>query len=204
MTRDSRSPRLMENYPVVESEEESPSWEMKNLCAFEKFLVINEQSDELFVVGRYIVDSDGNYVPEIFYGPEMGFNDHLPSKTVAFVVHKYDPETRSLRYIDRSLDGLAFFTGPCDGFALSAADFPELKLNSIYFTDVYSPPCSWWHDSYGGHDLGIFSYEDASLSPCYYPCDARSIKRITPAPVWLSGLFIFYIYELFSLMLIDP
>lgn len=113
----------------------------KSLCIRE-IPSYNEQSDELFVVGRYImerVDSDGNYVPEIFYGPEMGFNDHLPSKTVAFVVHKYDPETRSLRYIDRSLDGLAFFTGPCDGFALSAADFPELKLNSIYFTDVYSP-----------------------------------------------------------------
>ncbi|XP_012832104.1 PREDICTED: uncharacterized protein LOC105953033 [Erythranthe guttata] len=141
-----------------------------------RFLVVSDHSDELFLVRRFVmerVNSDDD-------------SDDVPYKTIGFDVHRYCSKGRLFKYMDKgSLDGLAFFIGINHGFALCADDYIGLKPNSIYFTDTYSPPdrCG---NTYGGHDIGIFSYEDGTVSPCYYPCDVGSIQRISPSPMWFT------------------
>ncbi|KAI3467501.1 hypothetical protein Pfo_024164 [Paulownia fortunei] len=168
-------------YPSVARSEDE--FDLKMSCWPQIFLVVAEQSqsDQLFVVTRHImqqIGGDGSYVDD-------PFDDSYPYKTIGFDVHRYDPEDVILRYMDGSFDGLALFIGFNHGFALSAAEFPELKPNTIYFTDICSPP-DWADSMYGGHDVGIFSYEHATVSPCYYPCDVKSIKRIAPPPLWFT------------------
>ncbi|KAI3466884.1 hypothetical protein Pfo_023547 [Paulownia fortunei] len=193
--QDPRSPRMIpmvvsadrENYPwAARSEEEL---ELKISCRSLKFLVVAEQSDELFLVRRFVMERmgpDGSYVEDIYYGLDRGYDDSVPYKTIGFDVHKYDQDDRALRYMDSSLDGLALFIGSNHGFALSASEFPELKPNTIYFTDLNLLIPVDSDSTYGGHDLGIFNYENRTFSPCYYPCDVQSIKRIVPQPMWFT------------------
>ncbi|EYU34985.1 hypothetical protein MIMGU_mgv1a016176mg [Erythranthe guttata] len=107
------------------------------------------------------VDSDGCFV-----------NPH--HKTIDFDVFKYDADSGSLRYMNRSLDGLALFIGRNHSFAIDAG---ELKADSIYYTDTYHVR---QEIDYGGHDIGIFSYKDRTFSSCYYPI------WYTPSPLYLS------------------
>ncbi|GFP85603.1 hypothetical protein PHJA_000704000 [Phtheirospermum japonicum] len=75
------------------------------------------------------------------------------------------------------------FVGLNHSFAVSATAANGLKPNSIYFTDERG-----WRDDviYGGHDIGIFDYQNKTISPCYYPCDVQSFKRIRPATIWFT------------------
>ncbi|KAL9158636.1 hypothetical protein ABFS82_08G082300 [Erythranthe guttata] len=96
--------------------------------------------------------------------------------------------------MDGKLDGMAFFIGStAHGFVIEDKDkmMENVKPNSIYFTDrkeLTSEP----YDDYnkptrtlcGGHDLGIFNYENKTFSSCYYPCDPGNIRRIEPTPTW--------------------
>ncbi|GFP85583.1 hypothetical protein PHJA_000702000 [Phtheirospermum japonicum] len=72
-------------------------------------------------------------------------------------------------------------------FAVSATGANGLKPNSIYFTDdkELTPP-KWVDRKYGGHDIGIFDYQNKTISPCYYPCHLLSFQRIMPAPIWFT------------------
>ncbi|GFP92570.1 hypothetical protein PHJA_001401200 [Phtheirospermum japonicum] len=82
------------------------------------------------------------------------------------------------------------FIGLNHSFALPAAEYPGLIPNSIYFTDVLrdNTPLKRWVDSiYGCHDVGIFNYENRTFSPCYYPRDFQSIKKIKPPPIWFTS-----------------
>lgn len=178
---------------------------------YQQFLVIAEHSDELFLVRRFYMERmgpDGLHVEFIYYGQMTGFSEHVPHRTIGFDVHKYDPVKRVFKYIDTgsggdheydpklkafkygpagsgSLDGLEFFVGINHGFALRADEYPELKPNSICFTDTKAPP-DWVDDETGGDDLGIFNYDEGTFSECYYPRDYASIKRMTPAPMWFT------------------
>ncbi|CAA0836413.1 Unknown protein [Striga hermonthica] len=144
--------------------------------------------EDLLVVTQYVVSSfdfDGLYVDgnKLFnYIEEHGF----PVVTVDFDVHKYDPEDGKLKYVKRSLGGWALFVGlHSDAVALPAADFPELKPNSIYFTDASlgaSIDCMGYLT--GGHDIGIFNYENKTVSPCYFPCDVQNMRKTYPGPMW--------------------
>ncbi|GFP94223.1 hypothetical protein PHJA_001566800 [Phtheirospermum japonicum] len=142
----------------------------KKACGCFEFLVSTETSDEIFLVRRFV---------KHWMGPH-GLDDSTPYTTVGFNVYRYDPETGSLKYMDGSLGGLALFVGSNNGFALSAAEFPELKPNSIYYT---TPP--QWSDCCGGHDVGIFNYQDQTFSPCFYPPDVESRKRVS-GPMWFT------------------
>lgn len=71
-----------------------------------------------------------------------------------------------------SLDGLSMFVGINECFALSAAQFPELKPNSIYFTnptDWHPDTLTWWRSRYGigRYDIGIFDYQNEIFYSCY-------------------------------------
>ncbi|GER29535.1 hypothetical protein STAS_05402 [Striga asiatica] len=171
------------NYPVAShSELES---DLKRLCRYDAvFLVLSEHTDELFQVRQYVlhqVGPDGSFVDDVYY-EEGDFDESVPYKTVGFDVHKYEPKTGKMVYMDRNLGGLALFVGPHEGFALPAHEYQGLKPNSIYYTDMYY---SDYENRYGGHDIGIFNYENETFSPCYYPCDLKSMMtRIEPNPIW--------------------
>ncbi|KAL7135507.1 hypothetical protein ABFS83_11G101900 [Erythranthe nasuta] len=184
-----------EMYPVAYRSREELV--MKYMCRRMRSLVVDEKSGQLFLVIRFVannVDSNGSFV-----SPDLCYDESLPYKTIDFDVHKYDPESRAFMYMDHGSslggddDGLALFIGTNHSFAISAKDYPEgfVKPDSIYFTDDLLRNDFDDDDEldYGGHDIGIFSYKDRSFSPCYYPSDAKSFRRISPSPMWYFRVF---------------
>ncbi|KAL3655578.1 hypothetical protein CASFOL_001364 [Castilleja foliolosa] len=169
-------------------------------CRQIPYLVFVEEHDQLFIVIRFVVgrvSPDGSYVHvgQIPYDPisRRLLVDTYPYKTMGFCVLKVNyHQVKGRRMIygvklikgSDTLDGLTMFVGMNHSFAVSSADFPNLKPNSIYFTDANK------HDNsiYGGHDIGIFDYANKTLSDCYcYPCvDISSFKRIVPPPMWFT------------------
>ncbi|GER35750.1 hypothetical protein STAS_12052 [Striga asiatica] len=150
--------------------------------------------EDLLVVTQYVVctfDFDGLYVDANDpYG--FSYERGLPGVTVDFDVHKYYPEDGELKYVEGSgscLGGWVLFVGIYgDAVALRAADFPELKPNSIYFTDALEDALIEDDNGdcpSGGHDIGIFNYENKTVSPCYFPCDAKNFRKTFPAPMWV-------------------
>ncbi|KAK6129299.1 hypothetical protein DH2020_037008 [Rehmannia glutinosa] len=193
--RDPGSPRLdwevnvydmdVENYPWADRSEEE--LEIKLMCRNMQYLVFSEQSSQLFLITRLVMEQvllDGSYVVDL----ESRIDEGYPHKTIGFDVHRIDREKGELWYMDGSLDGLAFFIGSNHGFALSASDFPGLKPNSIYYTEAKEYTFSNWGNdkNYGGHDIGIFDYGNKTFSSCYYPNDVQNMKKIVPAPFWFT------------------
>ncbi|KAL3655354.1 hypothetical protein CASFOL_001140 [Castilleja foliolosa] len=190
---------------LVSLEFDGEEWIHQNLSILDKcrqipYLVFGEKHNQLFVVIRFVMDRvapDGSYVDtgELHYDPISGgmLVDTYPYKTIGFCVLKVDYRQKNGRRVAEgvrlvkggSLDGLTMFIGMNHSFAVSAAEFPNLKPNSIYFTDANKIDSS----IYGGHDIGIFDYVNKTLSPCYcYPCvdDIPSLKRIAPPPMWFT------------------
>ncbi|KAL3647779.1 hypothetical protein CASFOL_008747 [Castilleja foliolosa] len=161
-------------------------------CNTFKYLVFVEQTDQLFFVTRHIVSQmalDGSPMKDLA-------KDSYPYKTISFDVHKVDwkldGEGGRLSHVDGgSLDGLAMFVGVNHSFAVLATEDNGLKPNSIYFTndkglipdkDLY--PKEWLNWKQGDHDIGIFDYENKTIS-CYDPCDLQNFKRVTE-PIWAN------------------
>ncbi|GER35751.1 alpha-1A adrenergic receptor [Striga asiatica] len=90
----------------------------------------------------------------------------LPSVTVDFDVEKYDPEDGEVKYVEGSgLGGWAIFVGL----------YSDAQIDSLI------EGCRT-----GGHDIGIFNYENKTVSPCYFPCDAKNLRKTFPAPIHLG------------------
>ncbi|KAL3629301.1 hypothetical protein CASFOL_026523 [Castilleja foliolosa] len=111
--------------------------------------------------------------------------------TIGFDVWKYDSKKGKFKYVDcLSLGDWAIFVGSHNhSVAIQANEFPGAKPNSIYFTDGHFTGTLKGGDDdrlfgFNGHDIGIYNYRDKTVSPCYYPCDAPSLKDILPAPIW--------------------
>ncbi|KAL3647782.1 hypothetical protein CASFOL_008750 [Castilleja foliolosa] len=163
-------------------------------CDTFRYLVFEEQTDQLFYVTRHIVPKmalDGSAMKDLA-------KDTYPYKTISFDVHKVDwksgGEGGILSHLDGgSLDGLAMFLGVNHSFAVLATEDNGLKPNSIYFTDDTELipdkkriPKEWFDWKHGGYDIGIFDYENKTISSCYYPCDLQNFERITPDPIWFT------------------
>ncbi|CAA0816779.1 Unknown protein [Striga hermonthica] len=194
--RDPHSPRMIpmplsfdkNNYPIAYRSEQEYKRKDHRQIYDAILLAVAEPTGQLFHVRRFTMDwvgPDGYYTKDEYYGPKIGIYTNPPYTTVGFDVHRYDPETGSLVYMDRSLDGLALFIGSNNGFGLPAADYPELKPDAIYYTE----PPSW---RYGGHhvdvynyDAGIFNYRDETFAPCFYPVDVQSSVRVS-GPKWFT------------------
>ncbi|KAG8384866.1 hypothetical protein BUALT_Bualt04G0162900 [Buddleja alternifolia] len=167
--QDPSSPRLTtmdmscedDDYPWAARSEEELN--LKKMCRRLTFLVVDSSSGQLYHVTRHVMEHmapDGSYVDFFDEG-----SDKCPYKTIGFDVHKIDSENNVL------------------------SDFPELKPNSIYFIDVnvlIPQGIHYPNPTFGGHDIGIFNYEDGIFSPCYYPCDVKSFWRIFPPPTWFT------------------
>ena len=138
----------------------------------------SSSSGQFFWVTKYTASSANQEAGSFVDDPDWT----LPYKTWTFDVHKFDLTDKVLRYMGNSLEDHAIFIGMNDSFSLSAKDFPEVRPNSIYFTDDYylSPENKSW----GGHDVGIYHYKDKTFEDCYFPCDYKNIRRIEPYPIW--------------------
>ncbi|KAL7101237.1 hypothetical protein ACP275_08G043300 [Erythranthe tilingii] len=173
--------------------------ELKEMFKPVKYLVICEQTDQLFLVRRYVADRK----PAHYYTPvPPGF----PYNTISFDVYEIDIEKGELRYMEISLNGLAMFIGINHGFAIQVGGGGgEINPDSIYFTDAkeYTPYYLNEDAKIGGHDIGVFDYAKRDFAPCYnYPIEQRTfsatlrlpraasgadkVKRIEPPPMWFT------------------
>ncbi|KAL3655469.1 hypothetical protein CASFOL_001255 [Castilleja foliolosa] len=162
-------------------------------CRQIPYLVFDEQHGRLFIVIRFVIDR----VEEMPYGTisRRYLADDHPHKTIGFCLLQVECHQKDGRRVAEgiwvvkrdALDGLTMFIGMNHSFAVSSADYPNLKPNSIYFTDSNKHAKS----IYGGHDVGVFDYVNKTLSHCYcYPgVDDRSLKRIEPPPMWFTPNF---------------
>ncbi|KAL3655017.1 hypothetical protein CASFOL_000803 [Castilleja foliolosa] len=178
-------------------------WMTQNLSLLKKcrqipYLIFAEEHNQLFILIRFVMDRvapDGSYVhiDESLFDPISWrlLVDTYPYKTVGFCVlnvdyHRKDRKkgVNHVRLLkDGSLYGLTMFVGMNHSFAVSSADFPNLKPNSIYFTDANKHGNS----IYGGQDIGIFDFANKTLSRDCYPCvDIPSMNKIAPPPMWFT------------------
>ncbi|KAL3639740.1 hypothetical protein CASFOL_001302 [Castilleja foliolosa] len=172
-------------------------WIKRNLsllgkCSQIPYLVFNEPHDQLFIVIRFVID---RVTPAVDIGdlPYDTISRHT-HKTMGFCVLKVNyrqengerilDEVRLIKGSD-TLDGLTMFIGMNHSFAVPSADIPNLKPNSIYFTDDANKDANSIN---GGRDIGVFDYVNKTLSPCHcYPCvDVPSLKKIEPPPMWFT------------------
>ncbi|CAA0816283.1 Unknown protein [Striga hermonthica] len=186
--RDPHSPRAVEIAEVGESGGKIWYAKQKHLlltCEPLEHLVVAGQDQDILVVTQYVVeafDFDGLYADGCDPS-KKAIKRGLPCVTSDFAVEKYNPEDEDVKYVE-SLDGLALFVGyQSDAVALQVAEFPELKSNSIYFTDGVEDGLIEDYPT-GGHDIGVFDYENKTVSPCYYPCDIKKMRKTFPAPMW--------------------
>ncbi|GER49256.1 hypothetical protein STAS_26475 [Striga asiatica] len=89
-----------------------------------------------------------------------------------FDVHRYDAVEEEGGFKRSGLGAWALFIGfQSNAFALSVANFPGLKSNSIYFTDnIYQDNST--------QVVHIFDYEDKTVSLSYYPSNVEDLERI--------------------------
>ncbi|KAH6825214.1 hypothetical protein C2S53_018761 [Perilla frutescens var. hirtella] len=87
--------------------------------------------------------------------------------------------------VEDSLEGLTMFVGINHPFAIRSS---EVKPNLIYFTDENRlvEHSRLERTNYGGHDNGIFNYQNKDFSPCctFYPIEYHKIRKILPLPMW--------------------
>ncbi|KAL6513674.1 hypothetical protein OROHE_019534 [Orobanche hederae] len=99
-----------ENYPWAALSEKE--MELKKLCTPHIYLVVDEDSGDIFWVRRHVMTCMalyGSYVD--INSDDIGYATSLPQKTIGFDVHKYEPEKCAWVYMDGgSLDGLAFLS----------------------------------------------------------------------------------------------
>ncbi|KAL3629325.1 hypothetical protein CASFOL_026547 [Castilleja foliolosa] len=162
-------------------------------CGTKEHLVVAKE--DLLLVIQYIayhVGPDGS----CFDNSDNSCPYNSRHMTIGFDIFKCDSEKGKFEYLDRSsLGDLAIFVGKhSHSVAIQATEFPGVKPNSVYFTDAYGTGyleggelelgVESYHDiPICGHDNGIYNYQDKIVSPCYYPCDASSVKTITTAPI---------------------
>ncbi|KAL6575762.1 hypothetical protein OROHE_000743 [Orobanche hederae] len=181
---------LYNNWPGRMTKKE---WSHINKCFHPKYLICS--NDDLFVVVRHVVPRlrpDGSAAERIyFFGYGYHWDTRYPYKTVEFDVFKVDQESGKLTHMDGSLEGLAIFVGTNHSFAVSTSECPELKPDSIYFTDEdrrITPEWAAARTNFGGHDNGVYDYRDKTISPCctFYPVEYDKIRRIVPPPIWFT------------------
>ncbi|KAA8526986.1 hypothetical protein F0562_008785 [Nyssa sinensis] len=146
-------------------------------CNCRRYIV--ESTGDLLIVFRYCVeavDMDGNIIDDMF---EYEDSSEPVYGTVRFDVYKLHRQQNKWSYI-KSIGDRALFLGINHSLSLSSKDFPELRGNSIYFTDDDLDELRTEETSIGGLDLGIFNLEDNSVKP-YYP--RGNLQKIIRPPI---------------------
>ncbi|XP_059665598.1 uncharacterized protein LOC132311617 [Cornus florida] len=144
--------------------------------SFVKYLV--ESSGDLLLVFRIF---NTEFVPG---GKEKDPID--PPKfhrTLRFVVHKLNFKLNKWEHV-KCLDDRSLFVGYNHSFSLSTRDYPELRGNSIYFTENYEELLLMCNT---GHDNGVFHLDDNSIN-YYRTRDWKCTEPhylLVPSPVWI-------------------
>ncbi|KAL3629340.1 hypothetical protein CASFOL_026562 [Castilleja foliolosa] len=187
--KDPSSPKLIK---VDKGNSSYPSFEvfLWCMCLYREFLVV--AGEDLLLVVQHTMDTvgpDGSCYNDIDERQRLDNPRHM---TIRFDVFKHDPEKGRFKFVDSSssLGGFAIFVGQHhDAVAIPATQFPELKPDSIYFTDGYWEGPLDGYDSnddnderFDGRDIGIYSYRDKTVSECYYPWDI--VKNKLTTPIW--------------------
>ncbi|KAL3629344.1 hypothetical protein CASFOL_026566 [Castilleja foliolosa] len=172
------------------------------MCLYKEFLVV--AGEDLLLVVQYTMDTVGPDGSCFYHLDERPRPDNPRHMTISFDVFKHDPEKGRFEFMDSSssLGGFAIFVGQHhDAVAIPATQFPELKPDSIYFTDGYDVGPLDGYDSddddddderdgdkrFSGRDIGIYNYKDKTVSECYYPWDIVKNKLTTPIWFFPSG-----------------
>ncbi|KAL3629410.1 hypothetical protein CASFOL_026632 [Castilleja foliolosa] len=181
---DPSSPKLIK----VDKHDYFPSFEMPLwwLCLPTEHLVV--AGEDLLLVVQYVVMSVGPDGSCFDHEDQQPRPDNCRHMTIRFDVFKHDPEKGRYEFVDysSSLGGFAIFVGALShSVAFPAARFPELKPDSIYFTDGYGDGPLDGYDSdepLDGRDIGIYNYRDKTVSQCHYPWDI--VKNNLTSPIW--------------------
>ncbi|KAF5742774.1 putative F-box protein [Tripterygium wilfordii] len=109
------------------------------------------------------------------------FSSAFPDQTLHFEVFKLDNNHKMWMQVD-SLGDHVLFLGGSESISIPVVeDCKMLKRDSIYFTGDL-----WDHRPgeylFGGHDMGVFSLQDASVE-CFYGC--HEMEKIETTPVWV-------------------
>lgn len=167
---------------------------LKRECGQVKYLVCDDHSGDLFLVVRHVNLLAGPYgalVDKIVLSEYSGRHYvKTPYKTIDFDVYKIDWKRGEVMHMEDSLEGLAMFVGTNHSFAIRATEVPGLKRDSVYFTDEIRlvGPTRFARTNYGGHDNGIFDYQNKDLSSCctFYPIEFNNIRKVLPLPLWFT------------------
>lgn len=163
--------------PVVEFGEK-----LRDLYTGRSYLV--ESKGNLLLVFRIIgefVRGDGEVVNEgALLDDDVYSHLVLPYKTKNFYVNKLDLGLQKWVKID-SLEDQVLFVGLNESTSFSTLSIQGCQGNSIYFTDDNWDHINIYeHDSYGGHDMGIFNLSDKNVKEIF------EVRRMVPPPVWID------------------
>ncbi|KAL6544850.1 hypothetical protein OROMI_023712 [Orobanche minor] len=190
--RDKRLFCFCEEY-CKEYDNKDTSWEIWDRTEVkERSIRHDDDSDELFLVVRHVSLRAGPFssmINKVTLSKYRGCHySKTPCKTIDFDGYKFDIKLVMVMHMKDSLQGLAMFVGSNQPFAIPAAEVAGLKPDSVYFTDDNSifEPTRLERTSYGGHDNGIFDYQNKNISPCcdFYPIEFEKIRKILPLPMW--------------------
>ncbi|PIA42711.1 hypothetical protein AQUCO_02000278v1 [Aquilegia coerulea] len=114
---------------------------------------------------------DLHLVVRIFDQDESAPEGVFRYKTKMFEVYKLDFD--SMKWIELfDLGDYALFVGTNASFAVLTCDNPEIKRNSIYFTDDQDD--CYRNGDGGGHDMGIFDFPNETFERFYLGDDIYS------------------------------
>ncbi|KAK3000082.1 hypothetical protein RJ639_023784 [Escallonia herrerae] len=183
---------IMVENPFNPHEGKSEEWITK--CEVDSdflfYLVVDPSSGDLLYLMRYysFVRKDGSFNSE---DRHYRFPLGVPTKTFNFQVFrlKLGGETAIGEHL-KCIGDRALFIGLNHSFCLSARDFPQLRPNSVYFTDDIPRLPSDRPDSvvffrhfYSGEDIGVFNLEDDTVTPCHHPGYKNTFMSTT---VWFT------------------
>ncbi|KAL3629343.1 hypothetical protein CASFOL_026565 [Castilleja foliolosa] len=182
--KDPSSPKLIK----VDKRNSYPSFEvfLWCMCLYREFLVV--AGEDLLLVVQHTMDTvgpDGSCFNQLDERPRPDNPCHISSSLGG------QPGSREPVNPHEKIPGSA----TDDAVAIPATRFPDLKPDSIYFTDGYWEGPLDGHDSddddddervgdegFSGRDIGIYNYKDKTVSECYYPWDI--VKNKLTTPIW--------------------
>ncbi|KAG5549485.1 hypothetical protein RHGRI_014726 [Rhododendron griersonianum] len=152
-------------------------------CQFTRLV---KSGDDLFLVDRYLVDTEGECTLSIgAVTTGMITEESHPDMTNYFNVYKLDEENKQWELVD-DLNHQVFFLGDDYLFSVSAQDFPGLKGNCMYFSDFMFLGRNEKETNIGKSCVltGVYNLKDRSCGPLAMFPDHWPI--FSPPPAWLK------------------
>ncbi|KAL6654846.1 hypothetical protein ACP70R_008311 [Stipagrostis hirtigluma subsp. patula] len=142
-------------------------------CNFETIYMVQASCGELLQIWRDENLAEGDEDDESDSDPDHRTRVYITS----FKVHKVEPTSKTLVEMS-SLGENVLFLGKNRSLCLSAAEYPQLKANHIYFSDDNELITGF---KYTRRDIGVFDMENNSTEEIVSP----QLWSNWPAPVWL-------------------